>query len=151
MTALITITLALSTLAPSPPITDTAPITTTLTGWASQYAPGVMARVIATRQAGLTARDLPLDLPPVDGYVAARYPDDIGRVVLLRPATQGRETWERFLVVDCAGRSDRRESDGLSGLAWMLRYNILVEVDYETAVRWGTVGRGMRVEMRWAD
>jgi len=108
-----------------------------------------MARVIATRQAGLTARDLPLDLPPVDGYVAARYPDDIGRVVLLRPI--GRREWERFLVVDCAGRNDRRESDGLSGLAWMERYNVLVEVDYETAVRWDTVGRGIMVQMRWAD
>jgi len=148
MTALITLTLALAPIA-CPELVEGPPITATLTGWASQYAPGVMARVIATRQAGLTARDLPLDLPPVDGYVAARYPDDIGRVVLLRPI--GRREWERFLVVDCAGRNDRRESDGLSGLAWMERYNVLVEVDYETAVRWDTVGRGIMVQMRWAD
>ena len=119
------------------------------TGWASQYAPDVMERVVANRLAGCCGRyGLPLELPPVDGYVAAREPGDIGRLVWLRPV--GATAWERFLVVDCAGRGDRRVSDGLSGHAWMTRYNVLVEVDYQTAVRWNTVGRGIRVELSWS-
>ncbi len=40
---------------------------------------------------------------------------------------------ERFLVVDCAGEGWTRR--------WMLRNNIIVEIDYQTAVRWGVVGK----------
>ena len=108
------------------------------TGTASQYAPGVMDRVIANRQAGITAMDLPLKLPPVDGYIAVLNCADIGKIVLLKPT--GSDKWERFLITDCAGKRD-------GGYSWMLRSNIIVEVDYETAKRWDTVGYGIKCQM----
>lgn len=109
-----------------------------ISGWASQYAPGVMERVIAVRQVpGRTAHDLPIDLPQVDGYVATADCNEIGTILWLRPI--GQEQWESFLVADCAGADS---------YGWMVNNNILVEVDYETAVRWDTVGRGQRIERR---
>ncbi len=120
-----------------------------LIGWASQYSLGVMERTIAVRQAGRTAYDLPMDLPDVDGYVAVLDPAWIGKIVKLRPA--GAAEWETFLVADCAGRNDKRKSDDLSGADWMRKYNVLVEVDYETAVRWNIAGKVVRVEMLAPD
>jgi hypothetical protein len=76
----------------------------------------------------------------VDGYIAVAEREDIGRLFWLRPV--GGE-WELFLAADCAGYAD-------GGYSWMKRNGIIVEVDYNTAVRWGTVGRGIRVEMRRA-
>lgn len=108
----------------------------TVIGGASQYAPHVMERVIGVRQSGVTAKDLPLDLPEVDGYVAMADAEWIGKVIKLRPLTQPK--YETFLVVDCGGFAD-------GGYDWMIRNNILVEVDYETAVRWNTVGRLIEV------
>lgn len=107
-------------------------------GGASQYAPGVMEDVIKTRQAGRTSYHLPKYLPTVDGYVARPYPHEIGTIIYLRPV--GSEEWESFLVVDCGGVAD-------GGRDWMLRNGILVEVDAETAERWNTVGRLIKVEM----
>lgn len=108
-------------------------------GWASQYAKGVMDRVLDYRvRHGATIPE------EVDGYVAAQSCDDIGKIIYLRPL--GTEAWESFYVADCAGPHLR--PDGLTGYQWMIRYNILVEVDWETAVRWDTVGRGIKVEMR---
>jgi hypothetical protein len=89
---------------------------------------------------------LPAGLPAVDGYVARPEGSEIGSIVYLRP--EGQAEWERFLVVDCGGRNDRRASDGLSGYEWMIRHGILVEVGFPTAVRWNTVGRLIRVEMK---
>lgn len=107
-------------------------------GWASQYDRGVMERVIQTR---LRYRHIPSDLSTFDGFVATPYCSDIGRVIYIRP--EGTDRWERFLAVDCAGPDET--------LGWMRRNNILVEVDYNTAVRWNTVGRGIRIEtmMAW--
>jgi len=104
-----------------------------LQGWASQYAPGVMDTVVLQRQAW---GQLPADLSGYDGFVARPLAEEIGDTVYLRPA--GQTEWEQFLVVDC-GCPQGRE--------WMLSNDILVEVDYETAVRWDTVGRGLRVAM----
>jgi len=109
-----------------------------LTGIASQYAPGVMGRVVQVRQTGLTHASLPVGLPPVAGYVAVVDCGQIGEVVWLRPV--GATTWEPFLVADCANPADGSD-------AWMTRNRILVEVDYNTAVRWHTVGRGIAIEM----
>ena len=109
-----------------------------LSGIASQYAPGVMEGVVAVRQSGATVADLPHDLPDVDGFVAVKDCDDIGEVIWLRPA--GADEWESFLVADCANPADGAD-------LWMERNGILVEVDYNTAVRWGTVGKGINVEM----
>jgi hypothetical protein len=41
-------------------------------------------------------------------------------------------------VADCAGPD---------AVDWMAANGILLEVGYETAVRWGTVGRGIEVEV----
>ena len=113
---------------------------TLVSGWASQYSPGVMESTVEARQNGCCAYNLPKGLPPVDGFVAVSDCSNIGRLLLLRP--EGSKKWERFLAADCAGPG---------AYEWMLRNNILVEVDYETAVRWNTVGRGIRVEMRWLN
>lgn len=104
-------------------------------GIASQYGNGVAESVIRVRQTHNVSRPLPLNLPRVDGYVAVRDCDRIGETWWLRP--EGGE-WELFLVMDCAGSRETRN--------WMDRNRILVEVDWETAVRWGTVGRGVKVE-----
>ena len=105
------------------------------TGWASQYAPGVMDKVIVNRQAW---DQIPDEIDQYDGFVAGRYPDEIGKAVWIRPV--GTDEWELFLVVDCAGIAD-------GGLAWMKRSGVLYEVDYQTAVRWDTVGRGIKIEV----
>ena len=112
-------------------------------GWASQYAGGVMERVVRFRQ---DQGQLPRPLFGYDGAVAARDCDDIGKAVWLRPV--GAEDFERFIVADCASRVDSRWQDGLSGWEWMLKLDVLVEVDRQTAGRWGCVGRLIRVEMK---
>lgn len=109
------------------------------TAIASQYAPGVMERVIRVRQQpGRTAHTLPAVLPDVDGYVAVMDCSRIGSVVLLRPV--GASLWERFLVTDCAGIAD-------GGRDWMLRNGIVAEIDHATAERWDVVGIGVHVEV----
>lgn len=105
-------------------------------GTLSQYAPGVMQRVIHTRQAGLTAHKLPADLSAYDGFVAVEDCSQVGKEVYLRP--KGGE-WELFLIADCSGHTATSQ--------WMQRNNIIGEVDYETAVRWGTLHRGIKAEM----
>jgi hypothetical protein len=117
-----------------------------LTGWASHYSPGKFQEVIANRQRWGHIQDIPED---VTCFAAGRYPDEIGELVWLRP--QGEVHWTKCLVVDCAGRSDRRESDGLSGLQWMLASNVIYEVDAQTMLRWqGRLGRGLRIEVsKW--
>lgn len=103
-------------------------------GLASQYAHGVMERVIVNRQRW---GQLPRDLSRYDGFVAVPHARDIGREYWIRP--KGGVHWERFLAVDCGGAED-------GGRDWMLRNGILFEVDHTTAVRWRTVGRGIHVE-----
>lgn len=44
-----------------------------------------------------------------------------------------------MLVVDCAQAGD-------GTVEWMRENNVVLEVDYQTAVRWGTVGRGIEVQ-----
>lgn len=104
-------------------------------GIASQYAPGVMERVVAYRQTRPVAYALPADLPTVAGYVAVLECEHIGEVWTLR-INDG--TPERYLVADCAGDAATRD--------WMTRGGVLVEVDYETAERLGFVGRAASVE-----
>jgi hypothetical protein len=103
-----------------------------LTGWASQYSPGIMQEVINNRQAW---EQIPEDLSAYDGFVAVLDCAKIGDEVMLKP--EHSSTWEKFLVVDCAGED---------AVDWMQSNNILVEVDYSTAKRWNTVGNGIRVE-----
>lgn len=111
--------------------------------WASQYAPGVMERVVAKRQA---SGQLPANAARFDGYAASRDCADLGQTVWLRPAGSAR--WERFLVADCASQTDRQSAtDDRSGYQWMVGGGIWYEVDHRTAARWDTVGRGVRVEV----
>jgi hypothetical protein len=108
-----------------------------LIGIASQYSPGVMERTIAVRQRGRTAYTVPTDLSRYDGFIAMESRKQLGNEYYLRPV--GTEQWELFLVVDCSGHS--------STSAWMKRNNIIAEVDYETAKRWGTIGKGIEIEL----
>jgi len=108
-------------------------------GWASQYGPGVMTATVRLRQVW---EQVPLDLSDYDGAVAVADCSTIGGTVWL----WFNGPWERFIIADCGSKSDARLYDGLSGYQWMVTYNVLVEVDYETAVRWGCVGHGAKVE-----
>lgn len=107
-----------------------------VSGWASQYDPGVAERVIAVRQTRRVAGTLPETLPPVDGFIAVEDCRHIGETWFLRP--EGTDKWSAFLVIDCSGHTETSR--------WMREGNILVEVDHQTAVRWNTVGRGIRIE-----
>ena len=110
-------------------------IATLISGWASQYAPNVMDRVVRVRQSGRTAMDLPAILPAVDGFVAMEDCAMVGEIVFIRP--KGSTKWDSFLVADCSGHSKTS--------AWMKRNNILVELgDPEM---YDTVGRGLEIEL----
>lgn len=102
-------------------------------GHAAYYAPDVMERVIAVRQAGWTASSLPVEAPQgVECFVAVRSCDDVGDVVLVWHQNGG---WERCWITDCCCR--------LSGdCDRMKRRNILVEWDFQTAKRRGVIGQG---------
>ena len=108
-------------------------LATIQSGIASQYAPNVMERVVANRQSW---GQLPTDLSGVDGCIAVLSCDDVGQTWFVRP--DGGK-WGQFLVADCAGDTETIE--------WMQMNNILVEVDYDTAVRWDTVGKGIKVQV----
>ncbi|MGC9357432.1 MAG: hypothetical protein ACP5GX_06185 [Anaerolineae bacterium] len=139
-----------------------------MSGIASQYGRGRMMSNIRVRQAGRTAYDLPTPVPQADVYFATIDCSDIGTWFKIRRAGEDETgqpyAWETAYAADCAGLSD-------GGLGFMLfnrpvpmsRYqaNIwlervrqgeyqpvyVAEVDYETAVRWDTVGRGQPVEL----
>jgi len=103
---------------------------------ASQYGNGVAERVVNVRQHRNVTYKLPLKLPEVDGYIAVRDCHHIGEVWQLRP--KGEDFVENFLVIDCSGSAETT--------AWMNRNNIIAEVDFQTAQRWDTVGRGIKIE-----
>jgi len=113
-------------------------------GYASQYAPGVMERVVNVRQRN---GSLPDDLPNVDGYAAVPDCSNIGDTFLARP--EGEDEWEKFLAVDCGCPQGYRFL--MSLLPWdaseTQRRFAAIEVDYMTAVRWNTVGRGVEIEV----
>lgn len=106
-------------------------------GWTSHYAPNVMAQVIENRQEW---GHIPHDLSHFDGFVAVPECDRIGETIYAKPAHW--KTWETFLVADCARPIG---TDG--AYEWMTENNILIEVDWTTAVRWSAVGGGMEIEV----
>ena len=109
-----------------------------MTGIASQYAPGKMESVISVRQIpGRTNYTAPLNLERFDGFVAMNDCSELGNEYYIKPTDK--KEWELFLVVDCSGHKSTTD--------WMLRNNIIVEVDYETANRWDTVGRGIKIRL----
>lgn len=103
---------------------------------ASQYSPGVMQEVVGNR---VEMGHLTEPLPRVDGYVAVRDCEHIGKVLWMAPV--GGE-WESFLVVDCAMP---KRTDG--AWEWMTRNNIQVELDHESAVRLDTVEKGIKMRL----
>jgi len=102
-------------------------------GQAAYYSPGVFEQVVAIRQAGWTANPLPQSLPPVIGFVARRDCSEIGQLVWICHESEGCKG--PYLVGDCANRIESHDKV-------MERKNIIVETDYNTAVRWGVVGLG---------
>ena len=107
-------------------------------GIASQYAPNKMESVIRVRQIpGRTSYTITQDLSKYAGFVAMESCIELGNEYYIRP--YGAIEWELFLVVDCSGHQETTE--------WMFNNNIIVEVDYNTALRWNTVGRGIKVEV----
>ena len=97
----------------------------------SQYSPGTMDQVLLNR--GMSHIQ-------ADGYLAVRDCGKIGQTAWLRPV--GQPHWERFVVADC---SMPPGTDG--AYEWMTNNNIVGEIDYDTAVRWGVVGRAARVQV----
>jgi len=106
----------------------------------SQYRKGMMEQVIANRQSGNAWVALPTQLPETDGYIAVYDCSEIGNIWWVESPNG---IWESMLIVDCAMP---RGTDGAA--EWMEENNVAMEVDYQTAVRWGTVGRG--VKAHWA-
>lgn len=108
-----------------------------ISGYASHYADDVMDGVIDVRR-GFGQFLYPID--HYDGFVAVLDCSLIGYEIYARPAHL--REWELFLVTDCAVRDD---SDG--AITWMQTNNILIEVDYDTAVRWDSIGGGIAVDV----
>jgi hypothetical protein len=109
------------------------------TGTASQYAPAKFQEPIYNRTHGLAAPAVTKDPTAYDGWAAARYPEDIDKVWLVCPLDTELPCRE-LLVVDCA-----KVSDGT--LTWMKTGNVVLEIDYETAVAWDTVSYGIKVRV----
>ena len=104
----------------------------------SQYSPGMAQQVISNRQSGNAWVSLPQELPETDGYIAVKDCGELGDIWYIQSPVSGE--WESFLVIDCS------RPEGTDGtIEWMEKWNIAMEVDYETAVRWRTVGRGIYV------
>ena len=110
-----------------------------VSGTASQYGGGVAERTIAVRQQTDPPRvsmTLPQELPETDGYLAVLECEHIGEVWWLRNVKTG--DVRSFLVIDCSGHAATRN--------WMLRGNIIGEIDWQSALAWDTVGYGIEVE-----
>lgn len=109
-----------------------------MTGTASQYGRGVAERTIAVRQSSppRVSMTLPQELPETDGYIAVLECEHIGEIWYLRNIETG--DIKSFLVMDCSGHAETR--------SWMIRNNIIGEIDWQSAVEWDTVRRGIKVE-----
>jgi len=107
-------------------------IFTVETGFAAHYAEGRMEKVVRTRQAGLTAADLPTPIGGVIGFVARPDCGEIGRRVWICHESEGCKG--PYLVADCANSAD-------GDAERMRRRGIVAEVGWNTARRWGTVNK----------
>jgi hypothetical protein len=141
-------------------------LSTIYPGIASQYAPGVMQRTIRVRQSGRTAYHLPEQLPEVDGYAAHPLPEMIGKIVWVRPVNTDR--WYSILIVDTAEPTDgglafqaygrafplsRAQGESIRAQirAGQLIPRVPLEVNYELAAEWKTVGRGIQIEVAYGE
>ena len=100
-----------------------------VTGFSSRYDPGVFERVIENRQSW---DQLPQNIKDTN-YIALADCDLVGTRVLVCYE----DCWFA-LVADCAGIAD-------GGLHWMQTNNIAGEVDYNTAMREGCLGKQISV------
>ena len=102
------------------------------TGTLSQYDQASTDRVLYNRSVvGVTAYALPDNREGVTGYIAVYDCARIGQVVTVSWSNHV----ERLMVFDCAGDDVTRQ--------WMKLWNVIGEVDYYTAQRWGMLGQGM--------
>ena len=98
----------------------------------SQYSMGVMRQVASYREAN------GLELKHTDGYVAVVDHQFLGDILWLKQL--GGDRCESFQVVDWSSPYMKRPN-GMTGGEWMMAWDIGIEVDHDTAVRWGTVGQ----------
>jgi len=117
-------TLMIVAIVPGAPLPPPEPIDTThiVSGWWSQYARQPTDIMVAYHG---------FDWSDVDGYIAV---PDCSRVGQYAYVTVNDGPWERMQVFDCMG------SDG--DISWWNEHNIIGELDYYTADRYGVVGRG---------
>ena len=100
-------------------------------GWVSQYAPGLMDRVVEQR---MEWGQMPTDVWDYDIRTAVldcAYIGYVGSVLW-----HDTHTTESVIVTDCACRCHP------TTINWFTRDDIIIEVDYETAERHDFVGRG---------
>jgi len=100
-----------------------------LTGYSSRYDPGVFQTVIRNRQSW---GQLPTNIKDTN-YIALADCNLVGTRVLVCYE----DCWFA-LVADCAGIAD-------GGLSWMQTNNIAGEVDNDTAMREGCLGKQISV------
>ena len=118
-----------------------APESSGVTGWASAYAPGVMAEVITYRRAnGLWRNPLPVDWYTAAGYIATNDCSQVGQMLtLITPDGRAR----RVLVADCGG-----PGDGV-GAAWMTKHRIVAELDWRLWTKLTEIhGKPLEISLR---
>jgi hypothetical protein len=101
-------------------------------GTLSQYDQPSTDEVLHNRSvSGRTAYLLPDKHEDVTGYIAVYECERIGEVVTVSWS----DRVETLMVFDCAGDDETRQ--------WMKRWNVIGEVDYYTARRWGMLGQAI--------
>lgn len=101
-------------------------------GWTSRYDPFIMDYQLEYHQ---------LEAPCPGCAVAVSDCSKIGDYMLIRPL--GTQQWVPVIVADCAG-ADALDENGIS---WMDAQNILVELSYELAERFGAVDGSIEIEV----
>ena len=107
-------------------------------GWSSHYDAGVMDATVRVRQG---FGQLPKDVSAWSGFVARPRCNEIGNTVWIHMPDSSQ--WEPFLVADCA-----RRDNGDGALSWMEDNGILVELDWESRLRFGRPHGGVQINMR---
>ncbi len=102
-------------------------------GHVAYYNPGVMEQVVAVRQAGWTANPLPPEFSHVIGFVARQDCSEIGQLLWMCHESEGCRG--PYLISDCANQIESHDKV-------MEKKGIVVEIDYNTAVRWQVLGLG---------
>ena len=99
-----------------------------VTGWLSQYGESPTIATIEYRQ---MIGDLPVDLTPFDGFIAVANCGRIGDTGWL--SINGGPL-ERIAVFDCSGH--------IETTTWMSANQIIAEVSYRLAVKYGLINQG---------